>query len=118
MSFENLRVYQAFVLLDAIVLDLIARAPVGHAKDLDQLRRACGSIGGNIAEAFGSQHKGQTIYHLGKARGSCDETRHWMRRLVAAGAFEEKDIKRAVPLTVTIAKMLTAWIESLEEAAS
>ena len=114
MGFEKLRVYQAAVLLDKIVIGLIKRAPKGYGKDIDQLKRAIGSIIGNIAEAYSQTTVGQTIYHLGKARGSSDEARAWLRRLVAEGAFNENDITRAVPLTVTIAKMLTSWIERLE----
>ena len=115
MSFEKLRVYRAAVLLDTIVLALINGALKGHAKDLNQLKAACGAILANIAEAFGSEHIGQKIYHLGIARGSSDEVRSHLRRLVRDGVFTEAQIKRAVPLTVVIAKMLTEWIETLGE---
>ena len=114
MSFERLRVYQAAVLFDEIILDLCRRARAGHAKDVNQLKNASGSGKANIAEAFGSQHVGQKIYHLGKSRGSYDEARDWLKRLAADGAFEACEIKRAVVLSVTIAKMLTSWIERLE----
>ena len=117
MSFERLKVYQAAILFDEIILDLIKRARPGHSKDLHQLKDASGSGRANIAEAFGSEHPGQKIYHLGKSRGSYDEARDWLKRLVAAGAFEERDITRAVPLSVAIAKMLTAWIESVRKTA-
>lgn len=115
MSFEKLRVYRAAELLDSIVTALIPHIQAGHARDVDQLRRAVSSVPYNIAEAFGSAHKGQRLYHLGIARGSVDETRSILRKLAKAGALPAKLILRACALAVTIAKMLTAWIASLEE---
>jgi four helix bundle protein len=114
MSFERLRVYQAAELLDSIVTELIKSIPQSFARDIDQLRRACASILYNIAEAFGSEHAGQKIYHLGIARGSADETRAILKRLAKRGALSAAAINRAVPLTVSIAKMLTAWIDKLK----
>ena len=114
MSFENLRVYQAAELLDRLVMDLIKTIPKGHGKDVDQLRRCVGSIPANVAEAGGSHHNGQKIYHLGIARGSADETRAVLRRLVAAEALTDESIKRPSILARAVAKMLTALIEKLE----
>ena len=115
MSFENLRVYQASELLDRIVLALIATIGVGHAKDVDQLKRAASAIRANIAEAWGSITPGLKIYHLGIARGSTDEVRAVLRRLVDDDALTEPSIKPASILYRTIAKMLTALIETIEE---
>jgi four helix bundle protein len=117
MSFEKLRVYQAAELLDRIVNGLIPDVKEGYAGDVAQLRRAAASVPYNIAEAFGSVHKGQKIYHLGIARGSVDETRSVLRKLAKAGALKPTLILRPVALAVTIAKMLTAWIETLDDAA-
>ena len=114
MSFEHLRVYQAAELLESIVAALISTITSGHVKDIDQLRRACASITYNIAEAFGSEHSGQKIYHLGIARGSADETRAVLKKLAKRGALSTTAITRAVVLTVAIAKMLTAWIDKLQ----
>jgi four helix bundle protein len=114
MSFERLRVYQAAELLDSIIAELIKSIPPSFARDIDQLRRACASISYNIAEAFGSEHVGQKRYHLGIARGSCDETRAVLKRLAKRGALSTTSINRAIVLTVAIAKMLTAWIEQLQ----
>jgi four helix bundle protein len=111
--FERMRVYQAAELLDSIVAELIKSIPPSFAKDIDQLRRAVASILYNIAEAFGSEHVGQKIYHLGIARGSADESRAVMKRLAKRGALSTTAINRAVGLTVSVAKMLTAWIDKL-----
>jgi four helix bundle protein len=114
MSFEQMRVYQAAELLDSNVAELIDSIGQGHTKDIDQLRRATASISYNIAEAFGSEHSGQKVYHLGIARGSADETRAVLKKLAKRGALSTTAITRAVVLTVAIAKMLTAWIDKLQ----
>lgn len=115
MSFEKLRVYQAAELLDQLVGALSTHVSEGYGKDMDQLRRAASAVPYNIAEAFGSEHKGQKIYHLGIARGSVDETRAILRKLAKAGALRARLILRPCSLAVAIAKMLTSWIESLRD---
>ena len=113
MSFENLRVYQAAELLDKMVMELIPRIPRGFARDIDQLKRASAAVAHNIAEAYGNDH-GRKVLHLQIARGSADETRSILRRLVGRGALTQKDIYSPCALAVTIAKMLTAWIDRIE----
>lgn len=113
MSFEKLRVYQAAELMQSLVEHLLERAPGVSAKDADQLRRASASVPYNIAEAFGSEHPGQKIYHLGIARGSADETRAILRKLAKSGALSPAATIRPSILARTVAKMLTSWIEAL-----
>jgi four helix bundle protein len=112
--FEGLRVYQAAELLDSIVLDLIEQIPRGFSSDVDQLRRAAGSCPYNIAEATGSEQPGKKINHLEIARGSVDEVRAILRRLVRGGALTKAQIQRPCTLSRTIAKMLTSWIAKLQ----
>jgi four helix bundle protein len=113
MSFEYMRVYQAAVLLDTLVIALAAQVARGFAKDIDQLLRAAASVLLNIAEAYGSEQPGKKINHLEIARGSADETRAALQRLVRRGALSEKQIQRACGVTRAIAKMLTAWIANV-----
>ncbi|HEY0673177.1 MAG TPA: four helix bundle protein [Longimicrobiales bacterium] len=115
MSFEKLRVYQAAELMQSLVEQLLERAPGVSAKDADQLRRASASVPYNIAEAFGSEHPGQKIYHLGIARGSADETRAILRKLAKTGALSPATATRPSILARTVAKMLTSWIDALRE---
>jgi four helix bundle protein len=114
MAFENLRVYQAAELLDKLVLELISTLPRGHGKDADQLKRACAAILYNIAEASGSEYPGRKISFLEISRGSADEVRAILRRLVQAGAVKLPATYPANRLTVTIAKMLTSWIATIK----
>ena len=114
MSFEKLRVYQAAELLDAEVQRLIARMPSGHGSDVDHLRRAVASLLYNIAEAYGCSSPGRKCNHLEVSRGSSDEARAILRRLVARGALPQHVIEKAGNLTRAIAKMLGSWLSSLE----
>jgi four helix bundle protein len=99
--------------LDEQVLAFIQHVPRGHAKDVDQLKRASASILNNIAEAYGSESPRRKACFLENARGSSDETRSSLRRLVRDGAARRSDTLAMASLTVVIAKMLTAWISSL-----
>ena len=114
MAFEKLRVYQAAVLLDQEVRRLAAKVARGHAKDLDQLIRVVASILYNIAEANGSELAGRKRYHLDVAKGSADECRAILKRLVSAAVLTPKDIARANALTSTIAKMLRAMMTTVD----
>ena len=112
MTFENLRVYQAAELLDQCVIAVIELIPRGFARDIDQLKRASAAVLHNIAEAHGND-VGRKVLHLEIARGSADETRSVLRSLVARGALPRNAIQRPCNLAVSVAKMLTAWIDRL-----
>ena len=115
MGFENMKVYQAAVLLDAEVQRLVVSiSNMGFGRDIDQLQRAVSSVIYNIAEAFGSEQPGRKINHLEIARGSSDETRAILKRMVARSAFPAESIAKSCALTSAIAKMLTSWIRSIQ----
>jgi four helix bundle protein len=113
MSFEKMRVYQAAQLLDAEVQHLIGNRTLPRGDDLDQVYRSIGSLLFNIPEAYGSDTVGRKRYHLSVARGSVDETRSVLNRLIANGFILAAAAKRAITLCFSIAKMLTSWMNSL-----
>ena len=113
MSFERLRVYRAAELLDDLVVALTSEIPPGHAREIDQLRRASASVPHNITEAYGCDG-GRKAMHLKIARGSVDEVRSILRRLASRGAVTRKAIERPCALAIAIAKMLTSWINTIE----
>jgi four helix bundle protein len=112
MSFESLRVYQAAVLLDELVNQLIPLIPRGFAKEIDNLKRASSSVHHNIAEADGYDD-GRKKHHLQIARGSANETRSILCRFTRRNALAKNAIERPCGLTFIIGKMLTAWIQKL-----
>jgi four helix bundle protein len=113
MGFERLRVYQAAQQLDEEIRTLLEGVPRGHGRDVRHLKASAGSVLFNIAEAFGSE-LGKKRHHLEIARGEADEVRAALRRLVGKAVLTERQIRRACELTSVIAKMLTAWINTLE----
>lgn len=113
MSFEKLRVYVAAAQFANGVKDLVAGLSYHHVNDGDHLVRAASSVPNNIAEAYGLDRPGRKISHLEIARGSVDEARSLLERLLASGAISRV---RALPLIYrarAIAKMLTALIKKL-----
>src|SRR5688500_15877154 len=90
VGFEYMRVCLAVVLLDLIVLALRAVVRRGFSRDVDQLLRPVGSVLLNIAEAYGSEQPGKKVNLLEIARGSVNETRAGLQRLVRRGALTEK----------------------------
>ena len=113
MSFEKLHVYQAAERLMAMLDDLFADAPPGFSKDISHGRNAASSILYNIAEAYGSKGQGKTINHLGIARGSADEVRAVLRRLIIGRAYTAIQVTPHQNLARTIAKMLTSLINKV-----
>jgi hypothetical protein len=53
--------------------------------------------------------------HLVIARGSVDEARSILRRLASRGALTRRAIEKPCALAITIAKMLTSWINGIAE---
>ena len=56
-----------------------------------QLVRAADSVGANIIEGCGRQHRLDSLRFLYIARGSLDETRYWIRRAVQRDIIPELD---------------------------
>ena len=78
-DFTDLRVYQMSVILSADIYKLTENFPESERWGIiDQLRRASASIGANIAEGFGRYHQKDFAKFLYNARGSLNETRHFL----------------------------------------
>ena len=92
-NFENLRVYQlAENLADQIwpiVLkwNIFSRDTVGK-----QLVKAADSIGANIAEGTGRGTFVDNRRFVRIARGSLNETQHWLRRAYKRELLSEKEV--------------------------
>jgi four helix bundle protein len=114
MAYEQMRVHQAAEKLDNEVLRLIRLVGRGFSDDLKQLRRAIASVLFNIAEGYGSEQIGKKQNHLEIAKGSSDEVRAILQRLVRTKALKREDIYLASSLSRTVCKMLASWIASLQ----
>jgi four helix bundle protein len=113
-NFENLRIYalseQLADLVWRIVVrwDTFARETVGK-----QIVKSADSVGANIAEGvgrWGLQDQKRFIYI---ARGSLNETKHWLRRAYRRQLLSSHDVENLKPLVSELAPKLNAYANSL-----
>ena len=113
-SFENLHVYRlGEKLADEVWMVVIgweqfAKATVGR-----QIVRAADSIGANIAEGTGRGSFQDNRRFVKMARGSLNETQHWLRRAYRRGLLNKDDVKRIRPIVDELAPKLNAYLRSI-----
>lgn len=113
-NFENLRVYRlAEDLSDrlwiiAMSWSWFARKTVGS-----QLIRAADSIGANIAEGTGRGTYNDNRRFLYIARGSLNETKHWLRRAYQRDLLRKEEVMELKNVMDQLAPMLNAYLNSM-----
>jgi four helix bundle protein len=113
-NFENLRVYKlSEELADeiwTIVLrwDRFARDTVGK-----QIVRSADSIGANIAEGTGRHDFQDNRRFVKIARGSLNETQHFLRRAFRRNLLTSADVKKIKPLVDNLAPQLNSYWKSI-----
>ncbi len=113
-NLEKLRVYElSEELADSIwsiVLgwNILARDTVGK-----QLVRAADSIGANIAEGTGRGTFLDDRRFVRIARGSLNETQHWLRRAYKRQLLSSRQISTIKPLIDELAPKLNAYMNSI-----
>jgi four helix bundle protein len=118
-NFENLRVYRLSEKLAdevwniALTWNYFAKDTVGK-----QLVRAADSIGANIAEGSGRGRYLDNQRFVRIARGSLNETKHWLRRAYKRTLLAKKQIDRLKPLIDDLGPMLNAYLKSIGPAES
>ncbi|MEX2403503.1 MAG: four helix bundle protein [Balneolales bacterium] len=117
-SFENLEIYQlAEKLSDNIwqmVLkwDWLAKSTVGN-----QIIKSADSIGANIVEGLGRGTVNDNKRFVRIARGSLNETRHWMRRAYKRNLTNAQEIDKIKPLLDELGPRLNAYLTSIDKKA-
>ena len=113
-NFESLRVYQLSENLAdqiwPIVLkwNIFSRDTVGK-----QLVRAADSIGANIAEGTGRGTFVDNRRFVRIARGSLNETQHWLRRAYKRRLLSDKEVDTIKPIMDELAPKLNAYLKSI-----
>src|SRR5207302_11348133 len=113
-NFERLQVYRlAERLADdlwAIVVkwNVFARDTVGK-----QLVKAADSIGANIAEGTGRGTFVDNRRFVRIARGSLNETQHWLRRAYKRQLLNDKEVDNLKPVVDELAPKLNAYLKSI-----
>jgi len=113
-NFERLQVYKlAERLADdvwAIVVkwNIFARETVGK-----QLVKAADSIGANIAEGTGRGTFVDNRRFVRIARGSLNETKHWLRRAYRRQLLTDKEVRKLRPVLDELSPKLNAYLKSI-----
>jgi four helix bundle protein len=115
-NFERLRVYQLSEKLSDQVWRIVlgwnnlARDTVGK-----QLIRAADSVGANIAEGTGRGRFPDNRRFVRMARGSLNETQHWLRRAYKRALLTKRQTDQLKPIVDELAPTLNAYLKSIGE---
>ena len=113
-NFMNLRVYQlAEILADEIWI--IVNNWKYFEKDTvgKQLVKAADSVGANISEGTGRGSFQDNRRFVKIARGSLNETQHWLRRAYKRDLLKKKEVDRLKPIVDELAPKLNAYLKSI-----
>ena len=113
-NFENLRIYKLAEDLADKIWNIVERwNPFARNTVGEQVVRSSDSIGANIAEGvgrWGVQDQKRFIYI---ARGSLNETKHWLRRAYKRNLLSSGEVSELSPLLEELAPKLNAYVRSL-----
>jgi four helix bundle protein len=113
-NFENLRVYRLSedvadaVWTIALSWNNFARDTVGK-----QLARAADSIGANIAEGDGRGSYQENRRFIRIARGSLNETKHWLRRAFKRNLLTTDQTEQLRPMFDELVPRLNAYLKAI-----
>ena len=116
-NFEKLRVYRLSekmageIWSTVLRWDHFARDTVGK-----QVARAADSIGANIAEGAGRGRLLDNRRFVRMARGSLNETKHWLRRAHKRALLTKRQTGHLKPIIDELGPTLNAYLKSIGEA--
>jgi four helix bundle protein len=114
-NFQNLRVYQLSEKLANEIWfivqewDYFAKDTVGK-----QIVKSTDSIGANIAEGNGRYNSQDNQRFVKIARGSLNETRHWLRLAYQRKLLTQEQIDRIKPIIDELSPKLNAYLNSFK----
>ncbi len=113
-NFESLRVYQLSESLADQIWSIVVKWNV-FARDTvgKQLVKAADSIGANIAEGTGRGSFVDNRRFVRIARGSLNETQHWLRRAYKRQLLNDKEVRNLKPIIDELAPKLNAYLKSI-----
>jgi four helix bundle protein len=116
-NFENLRVYKLSEELADEIWKIVFRWNT-FAKDTvgKQIVRSADSIGANIAEGTGRHNFLDNQRFVKIARGSLNETQHFLRRAFKRELLTPSDVKKLKPLVDNLAPQLNSYLRSIGRA--
>lgn len=112
--FEKLEVYQMAVKIAEVVWNMVGGWKRFERDTLgEQLVNAADSIGANIAEGCGRGSFQDNKRFVRSARGSLNETRHWLKLAYQRKLLQQKHIVQIKPLIDELAPRLNAYLKSI-----
>ena len=113
-NFENLRVYQLSEQLADEIWNIVLKWD-NFAKDTvgKQIVRSVDSVGANIAEGEGRGSFQDNRRFVRIARGSLQETQHWLRRAFKRNLLNQEQIEKLKPLIERLSPTLNAYLSSI-----
>jgi four helix bundle protein len=113
-NFENLQVYKLAEKLADEIWDIVGDwKPFPRSTIGVQLVRAADSIGANIAEGTGRGSFPDNRRFVRMARGSLNETQHWLRRAYKRSLLTQEQVARLKPIIDELAPKLNAYLKSI-----
>ena len=116
-NFENLKVYQLSEDLADLIWEISVRWDNFNRDTIGkQIVRSADSVGANIAEGTGrfSFQDNKRFGYI--ARGSLNETKHWLRRAYKRNLLTKEEIEKLKPIIDELSPKLNAYINSIEKA--
>jgi four helix bundle protein len=115
-SFQQLRVYQLAEKISNEIWFIVKKWD-DFAKDTrgKQIVRSADSVGANIAEGPGRYSYQDNQRFVKIARGSLNETRHWLRLDGARNLLTQEQSARLHPLLNELSPKLNAYLNSLTQ---
>jgi four helix bundle protein len=113
-NFENLQVYQLAEKLADDIWNIVLhweefpKATIGK-----QIVRSVDSIGANIAEGCGRYNFQDNRRFVSIARGSLNETRHWLRLAYKRNLLTNEEVNRLKPIIEELSPKLNAYLNSI-----
>jgi len=113
-NFMNLRVYQLSELLADEIWIIVTNWKYFEKDTVGkQLVKAADSIGANISEGTGRGSFQDNRRFVKIARGSLNETQHWLRRAYKRNLLKEEEVNRLKPIVDELAPKLNAYLKSI-----
>lgn len=113
-NFENLQVYQLAEKLADEIWNIVSEWPPFAKSTIGkQLVRAADSIGANIAEGTGRGSFQDNRRFVKIARGSLNETQHWLRRAYNRNLLAGEQVESLKPIVDELAPRLNAYLKSI-----
>ena len=113
-GFQELRVYQLSEKLSDEIWKIVGKwEPLAKDTIGKQIIRSADSIGANIAEGVGRGSYQDNRRFVKIARGSLNETQHWLRRAYCRSLLTAEDVNILKQLINDLAPQLNSYLKSI-----